>query len=80
LSSKINQFTKKKQLSTKQTTGNNTNDTDKRIGYVLLFMLSLILTYLAVYLTCALACGGYAFPALLALLLALGVFAGGIIF
>jgi hypothetical protein len=71
---------KKHQLFSKQTTKNSTNDTGKRIGYVLLFMLSLVLTYLAAYLTCSLACGGYAFLTILALLLALGIFAGGLYF
>lgn len=52
----------------------------RRIGYVLLFVLSLVLTYFGVYLTCSIACSGYGVLAVLALLLTLGVLSGGIYF
>jgi MFS family permease len=71
---------KKHQLFSKQSTENSTNDTGKRIGYVLLFMLSLILSYFGLALSCSIACSGYGVLAILAILLTLGIFSGGIYF
>ena len=70
----------KHQLSSKQITENSTNDAGKRIGYVLLFVLSLVLSYLGVFLSCGIACSGYGVLGILALLLTLGIFSGGIYF
>lgn len=69
---------KKQRLSLQQITENSTNDTGKRVAYVMLFMLSLILTYFGLYLSCSLACGGYGVLAILAFLLTIGIFSGGI--
>ena len=71
---------KKRQLFSKQTTENSTNDTGKRVGYVLLFMLSLVLSYFGVALSCSIACSGYGVFAILLLLLTVGIFSGGIYF
>ncbi|MBA4849111.1 hypothetical protein [Emticicia sp. BO119] len=53
---------------------------NRRIGYVLLFLLSLVLTYIGVYLTCGVLCSGYGVLALLIFLTSLGVLSGGIYF
>lgn len=50
----------------------------KRIGYVLLFLLSLVVTYLTSFLACSLACSGYGVLAVLVFVLGLGALAGGI--
>ncbi|WP_394996149.1 hypothetical protein [Emticicia sp.] len=71
---------KNHQLFSKQTTENSTNDTGKRIGYALLFLLSLVLSYFGVALSCGIACSGYGVFAILALLLTLGILSGGIYF
>lgn len=71
---------KKHQLFSKQTTENSTNDNGKRIGYVLLFILSLALSYIGIALSCSIACSGYGVFAILALLLTLGILSGGIYF
>jgi hypothetical protein len=54
--------------------------TGKRIGFVLLFVLGLALTYVTVGLACGLACAGYGFFAVITLILSLGFSAGGIFF
>lgn len=54
--------------------------TGKRIGYVLLFLLSLVLAYVGAVLACNLVCSGYGVIALLTFLLGLGALAGGIFF
>ncbi len=69
---------KKQSLSSQQITENSTNDTGKRVAYVMLFLLSLVLTYFGLYLSCSLACGGYGVVAILAFLLTVGIFSGGI--
>ncbi len=75
------QFSQKKhQVSQNKTSENSTNNTGKRVGYVLLFLLSLVLTYFGLYLTCAIACGGYGFWAILVFLLTTGIFSSGIYF
>jgi hypothetical protein len=51
-----------------------------RIGYVLLFALSLFLTYFMTGLACAIACSGSSFLAFIVFLLGLGFLAGGIYF
>ena len=71
---------KKHQLLSTQTTENSTNDNGKRIGYVLLFILSLALSYIVIALSCSIACSGYGVFAILALLLTLGILSGGIYF
>jgi hypothetical protein len=53
---------------------------NRRIGYVLLFLLSLVLTYAGLYLTCGVLCSGYGVLALLIFLTSLGVLSGGIYF
>lgn len=52
----------------------------RRVVYVLLFLLSLGLTYVATILSCSIACSGYGFLAVLSLLLTVGIFSGGIYF
>lgn len=52
----------------------------RRIGYVLLFLLSLVLSYFGVYLTCSIACSGYGVLAVLTFLITLGIFSGGVYF
>ncbi|RFS18054.1 hypothetical protein [Emticicia sp. C21] len=63
---------------------NKTADDDpysnRRIGYVLLFLLSLVLTYVGLYLTCGILCSGYGVLALLVFITSLGVFSGGLYF
>ncbi len=59
---------------------NDKIDTGRRVGYFFLFLLSLILTYFSLILFCSLACSGYGFFAVLALLLSHGIFSGGIYF
>jgi MFS family permease len=70
----------KEQLFSNNKTENSSNDTGKRIGYILLFVLSLALTYVGVALSCSIACSGYGVLAILALLLTLGILSGGIYF
>ncbi len=53
---------------------------NRRIGYVLLFVLSIALSYFGLYLSCGLACSGYGVLTVLLLLITLGVFAGGVYF
>ncbi len=53
---------------------------NRRIGYVLLFLLSLVLTYAGLYLTCGVLCSGYGVLALLIFLTSLGVLSSGIYF
>jgi hypothetical protein len=53
------------------------NQTGKRIGYIALFVVGIILAYFSVFLACNLACSGYGLLAVLALLLGLGVLSGG---
>lgn len=53
---------------------------NRRIGYILLFLLSLVLTYAGLYLTCGVLCSGYGVLALLIFLTSLGVLSGGIYF
>ena len=62
---------------TSKTKGSNGG---RRFGYVMLFLLSLTLTYLGLALSCTLSCNGMMFFAILALLATLGVFSGGIYF
>lgn len=66
------------QLTSRRTS--DENQTGKRIGYVLLFLLSIGLTYVSVGLACNLACSGYGALALLVFLLGMGILAGGIFF
>ncbi|WP_435352759.1 hypothetical protein [Emticicia sp. SJ17W-69] len=70
----------KDQLLSNNKAEKSSSDTGKRIGYVLLFVLSLVLTYVGVALSCSIACSGYGVLAILALLLSLGIFSGGIYF
>ncbi|GAB3514549.1 hypothetical protein [Emticicia fontis] len=53
---------------------------NRRIGYVLLFLLSLVLTYVGLYLTCGILCSGFGVLALLVFLTSLGVFSSGLYF
>lgn len=53
---------------------------DGRLGYVLLFLLSLPLMYVSTGLACSLSCSGYGFFAAIVLVLGLGFLAGGIYF
>ena len=53
---------------------------NKRIGYVLLFLLSLVLTYGGLVLSCSVLCSGYGVLSVLTLLVTVGVFSGGIYF
>jgi len=53
---------------------------NKRIGYVLLFLLSLALSYGGLYLSCGILCSGYGVLAVLLFITTLGVLAGGIYF
>jgi MFS family permease len=68
------------ETNTQKLSKTQTNDTGKRVGYVLLFMLSLILTYFGAVLSCSLACSSYGFFAILAFLLTLGILSGGFYF
>lgn len=52
----------------------------KRIGYVLLFLLSLGLAYVGTALACNLVCAGYGVLGVLVFVLGLGVLAGGIFY
>ena len=56
------------------------DQTGKRIGYVLLFVLGLVLLFFSVGLACDLACSGHGFGALLVLGLGFGFVAGGMFF
>ncbi len=58
----------------------DTKDTGKRVTYFLLFLLSLVLTYVIAVMACSLACSGYGVVAILVLLLAQGVLGSGIYF
>lgn len=78
---------KEKKLSSKhqfRLFSKKTTDDDpysnRRIGYVLLFLLSLALTYVGLYLTCGILCSGYGVLALLVFLTSLGIFSGGLYF
>ena len=53
---------------------------NSRITYVLLFLLSLLLTYAGLIITCSLACGGFSILAVLTFLISLGVLSAGIYF
>jgi hypothetical protein len=78
---KAKQFSQNnKPLFSKKTTDDGTNNTGKRVGFALLFLLSLVLTVLGIYLSCGIACSGYGFWAVLVLLLTLGVHLFGIYF
>ncbi len=55
-------------------------DSKRRWAYVLLFLLSLPLTYYGLALTCSLGCAGYSFFAILALITSFGLFSGGMFF
>lgn len=57
-----------------------TKDTGKRVVYFVLFLLSLVLTYVIAVMACSLACSGYGVVAILVLLLAQGVLGSGIYF
>lgn len=70
----------KDQLFSNNKTENSSSNSSKRIGYILLFVLSLALTYVGVALSCSIACSGYGVLAILALLLTLGILSGGIYF
>lgn len=61
-------------------TGQTERQTGKRVGFVLLFVLSLVLLYGSVALACSIACSGYGFLAAVVYLLGLGFLAGGIFF
>lgn len=52
----------------------------KRVGFVLLFVLSLFLMYFTTGLACGILCAGYGFFAAIVFLLGLGFLAGGIYF
>ncbi|QJW88769.1 hypothetical protein HNV11_04920 [Spirosoma taeanense] len=56
------------------------NRVGQRIGYVLLFVLGILLTYGAAALACNIACSGYGFLAAVTFMLGLGFLAGGIYF
>lgn len=78
---KVKQFSQNnKPFFLKKTTENSTSDGGKRFGYVLLFVLSLVLTYVGLALSCSLACSNYAVWAILAFLATLGILSGGIYF
>ena len=51
-----------------------------RVGYFLLFLAGVFLSFSGAYLACSLACGGYGLLAALVILLSIGVLAGGIYF
>lgn len=57
-----------------------TNHTGRRVGYMLLLGVGILLAYLGAFLACNLACSGYGFFAVLTVLLSLGVLAGGFYF
>ena len=81
VSSSSNKLTTKKKhhlFSKKATT--ESSDTGKRIGYILLFLLSLVLTYGGAFISCSIACSGYGFWAVLTFLLTLGIFSAGVYF
>ncbi|WP_304233334.1 hypothetical protein [Jiulongibacter sediminis] len=60
---------------------NKTKDEpSKRWAYILLFLLSLPLTYFGLILSCSLSCSGYGVLAILTFVLTSGVFSGGIFF
>ena len=63
-----------------QQTKEKKNDGMQRLGYFALFLLSLVLTYLAVAVACGIACSGYGIIAVLVLLLGLGILGGGVYF
>lgn len=67
-------------LFSKKTTADDDPHSNKRIGYVLLFLLSLVLSYLGLYLSCGILCSGYGVLAALLFITTLGVLAGGIYF
>jgi heme/copper-type cytochrome/quinol oxidase subunit 4 len=56
------------------------SDTGRRVVYFLLFLLSLVLTYIAAVFACSIACSGYGVAAILVILLAQGVLGSGIYF
>ncbi len=56
------------------------SDTGLKLAYVALFLLSIGLSILSIYLFCSLACAGYGFFAVLTLLLGHGVLSGGFYF
>lgn len=58
----------------------DTKDTGKRVVYFLLFLLSLVLTYVIAVMACSLACSGYGVVAILVVLLGQGVLGSGIYF
>lgn len=69
-----------RQLIIAANTDQTERQTGKRVGFVLLFVLSLVLLYGSVALACSIACSGYGFLATVVYLLGLGFLAGGIFF
>lgn len=72
----LRQFKKELRSKIKETG----SPTAKRVGYVLLFLLSCVLAYLAAALACQLACSNAGLLAVLVALLGLGILAGGLYF
>lgn len=59
---------------------NKRPDSSKTLGFIGLFLLSIALMFGSLYLSCALACGGYGVVAILTLLIGIGTFSGGFYF
>ncbi|MCP9754477.1 hypothetical protein EGI26_04780 [Lacihabitans sp. CCS-44] len=69
-----------KQKTAVADTSETKKDTGKRILYLLLFLLSLVLTYFIAVMACSLACSGYGVVAILVILLGQGVLGSGVYF
>lgn len=67
-------------LAVVQQGGRSDRQGGKRVGFVLLFVLSLFLMYSTTGLACGILCAGYGFLAAIVFLLGLGFLAGGIYF
>ncbi|KPM47823.1 hypothetical protein [Jiulongibacter sediminis] len=72
--------TKQLKVELKAIKKNKTKEPAKRWPYLLLFLLSLPLTYFGLILSCSLSCSGYGVLAILTFVLTSGVFSGGIFF
>lgn len=73
---------KQQRLSKRQEVKTTDSDNDglRRLGYFLLFLLAMVLTYFGLILACGLLCSSYGVFAALILLIDIGIFGGGIYF
>lgn len=73
-------FREKMRQKAFKSAGMEKGNTGRRIGYIALFLLGVVLTYFGAALACGLACSNAGFGAVLVLLLSTGILAGGFYF